>query len=133
MSRAQSVRVRVPSAGTVRKADIWSVRRQVHASIDIALVVFGFAAPWLFGYSHLRDATLYTLLVAFIGVALNAVTDYPAGLWRKLPFRWHRIIEYTSPVPFIVVPWLFYASAGAMPWVLTVLGILIVLNAVTVR
>ena len=100
-----------------------------HVALDYALVGFGALAPWLFGFSHLPAATAYTLALVLLGAGLNVVTDYPGGVWKVLPFRWHRIIEWSSPGAFVLVPWLFFREAGAMPWAVSALGLAIVANA----
>lgn len=102
---------------------------RLHAAFDMLLVALGLIGPFALGYSHLIWPTLYTVGAALFGLGLSAVTDYPAGLWRRLPFALHRLIEWSAPLPFILVPWLLFAEAGAMPWFMTALGIAIVLNA----
>ena len=47
--------------------------------------------------------------------------------------KWRQVIEWTSPLPFIVVPWLEYRDAGAMPWFLTAIGLAIVANTALTR
>ncbi len=105
----------------------------VHIALDYAFVVIGFVAPWLLGFQGYTAAMLYTLLLAAFGLGLNVITDYPGGLWRALPFSWHRYIEWAAPPAFILVPWLFFPGAGAMPYVLTALGIGIFANAALTR
>lgn len=100
-----------------------------HVILDYALVIAGFAGPWLLQFSHLPAATLYTLALAGFGLLLNLLTQYPGGVWKLIPFRWHRLVEWSSPFAFIVVPWVFFGDAGAMPWLLTAISSLIVLNA----
>lgn len=106
---------------------------RAHARIDAVLVVVGLAAPWVFGYSDHRLATLGTLALTAFGLGLNLVTDYPGGLWKRLPFRWHRVVEWTAPVPFSGLPWLAFPEAGAAPWFLSALGIAILLNSLLAR
>ncbi|HEX9811762.1 MAG TPA: hypothetical protein VGA88_06720 [Burkholderiales bacterium] len=106
---------------------------KVHATLDVAFAVAALAAPWVLGYADLRAATLYTVAVALLGFGLNLITDYPAGVLKILPFKWHRVVEWFSPPPFIIVPWVFFADARAMPWLLSAIGIAIVLNASLTR
>jgi hypothetical protein len=104
-----------------------------HVILDYSFIVLGLAAPWLFGYSEHMGATLYTLALTIFGLGMNAVTNYAGGLWKVLPFQWHRYVELAAPPPFIIVPWLFFAEAGAMPWFLSALGVAIPLNAALTR
>jgi hypothetical protein len=106
---------------------------RMHMALDYALPVFGLACPWLLGYSHWQGATLYTFGLVAMGLGLNLVTQYPAGLLRLLPFAWHRWVEFTSPAPFILGPWLWFADAGAMPWAMSGIGAAILFNAALTR
>ena len=105
----------------------------LHVALDYAFVVIGFAAPWVFGFHYQGAALAYTLLLAGFGLGLNLVTAYPGGAWRVLSFRWHRFIEWAAPPAFIAVPWLFFAEAGAMPYVLSAIGDGIFVNASLTR
>lgn len=105
----------------------------LHVRLDHGLVLLGAASPWVLGFSGHLGATLYTLGLAAFGLGLNAITDYPGGIWKVLPFNWHRYVEFAAPPPFILVPWVFFADAGAMPYVVSALGVAIVINAVLTR
>jgi hypothetical protein len=102
---------------------------RLHVALDYLLVAAGLLAPWVLGFSHHTAATVYALGLALFGLGLNLVTDYPGGLWKQLPFAWHRWVEWAAPPAFIVVPWWFFSDAGAMPVFLTVVGLAIALNA----
>jgi hypothetical protein len=105
----------------------------LHVGLDYTYAISGFLAPWLFGYSQHTGATIYTLALAAFGLGLNLVTDNPGGLFKLLPFRWHQWVEWATPGPFIIVPWMFFADAGAMPWALTAVGLAILLNSALTR
>jgi len=105
----------------------------LHVAFDYALVAIGFASPWFLRFSEYEGATQYALALAAFGLLLNVLTAYPGGLWKLLPFRWHRFVELTSPPAFMMVPWLFFAEAGAMPWAFTCIGAAIFVNATLTR
>jgi hypothetical protein len=105
----------------------------LHVALDYAFVLIGMTAPWTLGFQDQTAAMLYTLLLATFGLGLNVVTRYPGGAWKVLPFKWHRYVEWAAPPAFIAVPWLFFPSAGAMPYVLSALGIGIFTNATLTR
>lgn len=109
------------------------VSLQTHATLDVVLLGILFVSPWLFGYSQHQGATLLAVGFPVLGMGLNFITDYPVGLWRKLPMKWHRMAELTSPPVTIGVPWVFFSDAGAFPWVATVLGVAIFISAVFTR
>jgi len=104
-----------------------------HVALDYTYVALGLAGPWLLGYSHHVGATAYTLALALFGLGLNLLTDNPGGVWKVLPFKWHQFVEWAAPPPFIVVPWLFFADAGAMPWFLSGIGVAILVNSALTR
>jgi len=99
---------------------------QAHATLDVILLGMLCVSPWVFSYAHYTVPTGLAVGFSILGMGLNFITDYPLGLWRKLPMKWHRLIEITSPPVTIGVPWLFFRDAGAFPWVATVLGVTLV-------
>ena len=109
------------------------VSLKMHATLDVLLLGILFVSPWVFGYSQYQGATLLAVGFSILGMGLNFVTDYPVGLWRKLPMKWHRMVELTSPPITIVVPWIFFRDAGAFPWVASILGVAILVSSVLTR
>jgi hypothetical protein len=105
----------------------------LHVVLDYAFVLIGLSAPWTLGFQEQTAAMLYTLGLAAFGLGLNAVTRYPGGVWKVLPFKWHRYIEWAAPPAFVVVPWILFSNAGAMPYVLSALGVGIFANATLTR
>ena len=106
---------------------------RTHALLDAVLLGFILVAPWLLGYSQHVGATQWSIALFFIGMGLNVVTDYPLGLLRKLPMKFHKMVEMTSPGIFIAIPWLFFRDAGAMPWAATAVGVGVLLNTLFTR
>jgi len=104
-----------------------------HAINDLVALTFLLVSPWLLGYSEYADATKFAVALFFIGMGLNVVTDYPLGILKKVPFKWHRIVEFTSPPLFIGIPWYFFRDAGAMPWVASAVGVGAFMNALLTR
>jgi hypothetical protein len=104
-----------------------------HVALDYALSAIGFAGPWLFGFSHYELATYYTLGLAAFGTVLNLATDYPGGVVKIVPLWIHRFIELTGPAVFVLIPLMFFPDAGAMPWFLTAVGVVVFMNAILVR
>lgn len=101
----------------------------MHATNDLVGLVFLLFSPWLFGFNEYTDATNYTVVLFVIGMSLNVVTDYPLGIIKKLPFKWHKLVEFISPPLFIVIPWFYFNDAGYMPWIASIIGILVFINA----
>ena len=106
---------------------------KMHAAGDLVALLFLLVSPWALGFSEHTAATQYTVALFLIGMGLNVVTDYPLGLFKKVPFKWHRVIELTSPPIFMGVPWFFFSDAGLMPWVASLVGAGAVLNSLLTR
>ena len=106
---------------------------QLHAALDVILLGILFVSPWVFGFSEHKGATMLAVGFPILGMGLNFITDYPVGLWRKLPMKWHRMVELTSPPITIGVPWVFFRDAGAFPWVASILGAAILVSTVLTR
>lgn len=106
---------------------------RTHAILDAVLLGLILIAPWLLGYTHHVGATQWSVALFFIGMGLNVVTDYPLGIIRKLPMKFHRMVEMTSPGLFVAVPWLFFRDAGAMPYAATAVGLGVLLNTLLTR
>jgi thiamine transporter ThiT len=105
----------------------------LHAKIDVAVLSFVLVSPWVFGFTQHRGATIMAVCAFFGGMALNLVTDYPAGLVKLIPMKLHKLAEITSPPITLIVPWVFFADAGAFPWVMTIAGLAVIANAMLTR
>jgi hypothetical protein len=99
-----------------------------HSILDWVLVAIGLAGPVVLGYTNQLWPTLYSYTAVGVGILLNLATNYPGGLAKLLPMRWHQAIEWTSPAPFIAGPWLLFPDAVEMKWLLTGIGVAILLN-----
>jgi len=104
-----------------------------HSVIDWLLVAAGLAGPVALGYSDQLWPAAYTYGAVGFGALLNFATDYPGGLVKLLPMRWHQFVEWTSPAPFIAGPWLLFPEAAEMKWLMLAIGAGIVLNTALTR
>lgn len=104
-----------------------------HGWLDWILIAAALPMPWVLGFHVYREATVYFMILAGAGLLLNALTNYPAGLIRKIPFRTHRLVEWSTPPAFMIFPWISFSEAGLMPVAITTLGLIIFLNATFVR
>ena len=65
----------------------------VHAAADVVLLGLLAVSPWVLGYTQHTTATALAVGFAVAGMVQNFMTDYPVGLWRKPPMKWHRLAE----------------------------------------
>jgi hypothetical protein len=105
----------------------------LHARIDVGVLVFVLVSPWLFGFSQHGGATIMAVCAFVVGMSLNLVTDYPAGILKLVPMKLHKMVEMTTPPMTLVVPWVFFADAGAFPWVMTAAGLVVIVNGLLTR
>ena len=105
----------------------------LHAKIDLAVLTFVLVSPWLFGFTEHKGATIMAVCAFVVGMSLNVVTDYPAGLLKLVPMKLHKMIEMTTPPMTLVVPWVFFADAGAFPLVMTAAGLVVIANGLLTR
>jgi hypothetical protein len=109
------------------------INLKTHAIIDLLGLLTILVSPWLFQYSEFTGATQYAIFLFFLGMGLNIVTDYPLGVVKKLPMKWHKMVEMTSPGIFIIAPWVFFSGAGLMPYVVSLVGVIILINCILTR
>jgi hypothetical protein len=105
----------------------------IHARIDAAILTAVLVSPWLLGYAQHKGATIMAVACFAVGMGLNLVTDYPLGILKLIPMKLHRLAEITSPPMTLVVPWIFFADAGAFPWVMTFAGLAVLANTLLTR
>lgn len=104
---------------------------RVHGYLDVAVVAALVLAPSLLGFAG-RPASLCYVL-AGIHTALLALTAYPMGWLKMIPFPVHGGLEAAMAPALVVAPWLvgfsrvnparsFFVAAGvslAVVWLLT--------------
>ena len=97
--------------------------------------VFAFVlitGPWLLGFARDREETWVPFAVG-LGLVINSlVTNYEAGVIRKLPLVAHLTIDVILGLCLILSPWLLdFAALVWLPHV--VMGLLLVGNGVLTR
>jgi len=104
-----------------------------HAFLDAFLMGLLLVSPWVYGYTQYEEATQCAVGLVVMGMGLNVLTDYPLGIIRLIPIFLHRLVEFASPAMFIAIPWVFFADAGMMPTISTLVGVGVILNAAMTR
>jgi hypothetical protein len=77
-----------------------------HAVVDYAFAAKMIAAPWLFGFSDNKIATLSSVSSGAAIAGLSLMTDYPLGIKKMISFPTHGVIEAVSGVATALSPWL---------------------------
>jgi hypothetical protein len=77
-----------------------------HGVLDYSLGAFLLVSPWLFGFNDASTmATLTMVVVGMVVLLLSAMTDYPLGLLKFVPFQIHGIIETAGAIVLLISPW----------------------------
>ena len=81
---------------------------RVHGVIDLVTVLALLLAPLLIGLGGSPAAIAYSL--AAIQLLLTLLTRFPMGVWKKIPFVFHGIVELVVGIALLLLP--SYAGYG---------------------
>jgi len=84
---------------------------KAHGCLDYLVVLIFLAAPSVLHLSMLPAAISYTL--AAVHLLVTIATDFPLGLLKVLPLKWHGIIELIVGPVLIALP--FVLGMGNEP------------------
>lgn len=76
-----------------------------HAFADYAMAFGLMAAPWLFGFSKNRKATISAVGTGLGILKLSLLTRYPLGAAKLVSFPTHGVIEASTAAASIGAPW----------------------------
>jgi hypothetical protein len=77
----------------------------IHGSLDYGLALLFLILPPLLDFSE--PAARVSYVIGVIYIATSAITRYPLGLIKILPFPIHGVLESVMAVAWIIFPWLF--------------------------
>lgn len=77
-----------------------------HAVIDYAWAGAMIAAPWLFGFSKNKTATINSVASGGAILGLSLMTNYPLGAVKLISFPAHGVIETVAGAATAAAPWL---------------------------
>jgi len=81
---------------------------RIHGVIDIAVVVVLLLAPLAIGLGGSPAAIAYSL--AAIHLLMTLLTRFPMGVWKRIPFFFHGIVELVVGMGLLLLP--SYAGYG---------------------
>jgi hypothetical protein len=82
------------------------ISSKAHGVLDYSLGVFLLISPWLFRFHEVSTmATLTMMIVGLVVLGLSAITDYPLGALKIVPFPTHGIIETAGAIVLMISPW----------------------------
>ena len=77
-----------------------------HAVLDYAMAGTLMAAPWLFGFSRNRKATMHAVGSGLGILGLSLFTRYPLGVVKLISFPAHGVVETLAGMMTATAPWL---------------------------
>jgi len=75
---------------------------RVHGVIDLVTVLVLLLAPLLIGLGGSPAAIAYSL--AAIHLLMTLITRFPMGIWKKIPFVFHGIVELVVGIALLLLP-----------------------------
>ena len=81
---------------------------RVHGIIDLVTVVVLALAPFVIGLEGAPAAIAWSL--AAIHLLMTLLTRFPMGVWKKIPFFVHGIVELIVGIALLILP--SYAGYG---------------------
>src|SRR3954451_16812606 len=97
---------------------------RTHALAEPLVPVVFIAAPWLFGFSDVDDATVITIVLGVLVLATGLMTRWRMALVRVLPLAAHRAADLALGAFAIVSPFLFgFSDEGGPTRFLIIMGV----------
>ncbi len=95
-----------------------------HGILDYALVLLFALLPGVFGLDGLPAAILYVL--AGVHLLVSLLTRYPLGVFKRIPFNAHGLLELLVAIALVALPWLLdFADQATARSVFIGLGLLL--------
>jgi hypothetical protein len=77
---------------------------KIHGAIDYLVVIFLWLSPTIFGLSGFVATITYAL--GGIHLLLTALTNFPFGIIKVIPFAVHGWVELIVSIVLVASPWL---------------------------
>jgi hypothetical protein len=106
----------------------------VHAMLEpiIALVII--AAPWIFGFSDVDDATVVCVAVGVVMLLAGSMTDWRISLVRLIPLRMHFMTDLLLGAVLILSPFVLgFSDQGGATRFTIIAGVLELMTALATR
>jgi hypothetical protein len=105
-----------------------------HAAIDPFAAVLLIAAPWIFGFSEVDEATALCVVGGAVMLIGAATTDWRLSLVRLLPLSMHFMVDLLLGALLILWPFVFgFSDKGAATRFMIIYGALLLLTALGTR
>jgi hypothetical protein len=105
-----------------------------HAALEPLMAVILIAAPWIFGFSDVDDATAICVVVGLVMLAAGMMTRWRMSLVKLIPLRVHFMTDLALGAFLVLSPLIFgFADEGGPTRFLVIYGALELLTALGTR
>jgi hypothetical protein len=80
---------------------------RVHGVLDYLVGALLIAAPWLFDFARAGAETWVPVALGGGAILYSLLTDYEAGVYRKIPMKTHLTLDLLSGILLAASPWIF--------------------------
>lgn len=94
------------ASGALEAVEAKPLKPLPHGVIDYAMAGTMIAAPWLFGFSRNRKATVHAVGSGLGILGLSLFTRYPLGAVKLVSFPVHGVVETVAGMMTATAPWL---------------------------
>lgn len=106
----------------------------MHAMVDPFAAVLLIAAPWIFGFDDVDEATAICVVGGALMLVGGALTDWRLSLARVLPLSMHFMVDLLLGALLILWPFIFgFSEDGGATRFLIIYGALLMLTALGTR
>ena len=101
-----------------------------HGVLDYLAGALLIGSPWLFNFAAGGTETWVPVTIGIMVLQQTILTDFEAGIIRKIPMQTHLMMDFGIGVILAISPWLFsFADAVYMPHL--IFGIFSILASLT--
>ena len=105
-----------------------------HAALEPFIALLIIAAPWIFGFSDVDDATVICVGVGAVMLLAGALTRWRLSLARVIPLRTHLMTDLLLGAILILSPFVLgFGDEGGPTRFMVIAGVLEMLTALATR
>ena len=81
--------------------------RTFHAVLDYGIAILLFISPWIIGIPADGGPYIVFLLAGVSILLMSILTDYPGGIFKRLPMQMHLEADFFLGLFLAISPWAF--------------------------
>ena len=93
------------------------ITSRMHGMLDYPVGIALIAAPWIFGFSDITEATVVPIVIGLLIIGQSLITDYELSLANVLPMSAHLSMDILAGVVLAASPFVLgFADEGTNAW-----------------